>query len=98
VVLAGDIAQLEAHGLDRQQQIGEDDGGVDVQQFDRLESDGGRQVGPFTHFEDAIPLADVPVLLEIAAGLPHEPYRPDIGGPAAAGVEEAACHWSHAHG
>ena len=40
---------------------------------------------------------DVPVLLHVPAGLPHEPHRPNVGRPAAAGIEKAAVHWSHAH-
>jgi len=42
-------------------------------------------------------LTDLPVLLQVASRLPHEPYRPDIGWPSAACIQKAACHWSHAH-
>ena len=40
---------------------------------------------------------DVPVLLHIAASLPHKPHRTNIGRPAAASIEKAAIHGSHAH-
>ena len=39
-----------------------------------------------------------PVLLHVPAGLPHEPHGPHIRGPAPAGIQKTACHWSHAHG
>ena len=42
-------------------------------------------------------LTDVPILLQIASSLPHEPDWPDVGRPAAACVKKAACHWGHAH-
>ena len=43
-------------------------------------------------------LADLAVLLQVPARLPHEPHRPHIGGPAPAGIQKTAGHWSHAHG
>ena len=80
------VAQLEAHRLHRKQQVREDDGRIHIQRFHRLQRDGRRQVGPLAHFEDPVLLADLAVLLHVAAGLPHEPHRPHIGGPAPAGV------------
>ena len=41
--------------------------------------------------------ADVPVLLHIAARLPHKPHRANIGRPAAASIEKPAIHGSHTH-
>ncbi len=80
------IAQLEAHGLHRQQQVGEDDGGIHVEHFDRLQRDGRGQIGALADFENAVALADLAVFLHVAAGLPHEPNRAHVGGPAAASV------------
>ena len=94
---AGDEAQLQAHRLDRQQQVGEDDGGIDVEDLDRLQRDRRGQIRPLAHLEDAVLGADLAVLLQVPAGLPHEPHRPHIGRPAAAGIEKSAVHWSHAH-
>ena len=94
---AGGEAQLQAHRLDRQQQIGENDGGVDVQNLHGLQRDLRRQIGPFADFQNPVLGADIAVLLHVAPGLAHEPDRPDIGRPAPAGIEKAAVHWSHAH-
>ncbi len=80
------VAQLQAHRLHRQQQVREDDGRIHVQDFHRLQRDRRRQVGPLADFEDPVLLADLAVLLHVAAGLPHEPHRPHIGGPPPAGI------------
>ena len=77
---AGGEAQLQTHGLDRQQQIGENDGRVYVQNLDRLKRHLGGQVGPLADLQDASFGPDVPVLLHIPAGLPHEPTgRTSVG-------------------
>ncbi len=95
--LARSEAQLEAHGLNRQKQIGENDGGVDVQNLHRLQRDLRGQIRAFAQFQDSVLGADVPVLLHIAAGLTHEPDWPDVGGPTAASFKKAAVHGSHTH-
>ena len=95
---AGGEAQLEAHRFDGQQQVGEDDGGIHVQNLDRLQRDGSGQVRALADFEDAVAGADLPVLAQIAARLAHEPYRANVGRSAPARIQKAACHWSHAHG
>ena len=41
--------------------------------------------------------ADVPVLLHIAARLPHEPHRAYVGRPAAASIEKPAIHGGDTH-
>jgi hypothetical protein len=51
--LARGEAQLEAHRLDRQQQIGENDGRVHIQNLDRLQRNGRGQIRPFANFQNA---------------------------------------------
>ena len=94
---AGQELQLQAHGLDRQQQVGENDGRVDIQKFHRLQGDLSSQVGPFADLQDTGLGADIPVLLHVASGLPHEPDRPNIGGPAAAGIQKTTVRRGHSH-
>ena len=95
---AGGKAQLQTHGFDGQQQVGENDGGIYVQNFDRLQRDSGGQIGALADFQDAVPGADFPVLTQIAARLAHEPYGTNVGGSTLARIQKAAGHGSHAHG
>ena len=53
-------AQLQAHRLHRQQQIGENDGRVDVQNFHRLQRHLGRQIGALADFQDPVLLRGCP--------------------------------------
>ena len=92
------IAELQAHRLDGQQQIGENDGRVHIEGFDRLQGNGGGQIRALADLKHRVFRANIPVGLHIAAGLPHKPDRPDVGGPSPAGIEETTRHGSHAHG
>ena len=83
---ARDEAQFQSHRLHGKQQIGEDDGGIHVQDFHRLQGYLSRQIGALADFQEPMMLPDLPVLLQIASGLPHEPHRPNVGRPPAACV------------
>ena len=89
---AGGVAQFQSHRLNRQQQVGKNDGRVDVQNLDRLQRDRSRQVGPLADLENAVLRADFAVLAQIAACLPHEPYRPHVRRAAPAGIQKTAVH------
>jgi hypothetical protein len=92
-----DELELEAHGLYRQQQVGEDDGSVDIQDLDGLQRDLRGQVGALADIQDASLGADVAVLFHVTAGLPHKPDRPNVGRPAAAGIQESTICRTHSH-
>src|SRR5262249_49137714 len=57
----------------------------------------GRQIRPLANFEDSVLRADFAVLPQISSRLSHEPHGPHVRGPAPAGIQKAAGHWSHAH-
>ena len=87
---AGLELEVEAHGLERQQQVGKDDGGVDAEFFGGGDGDLGGDVGLLADFDQGVVLADVAVLLHVAAGLAQEPDGGAIDGLAQAGADKAA--------
>src|SRR5262249_29197615 len=91
------IAQLQPHGLDREEQFGEDDGGIHIENLYRLQSDRRSEVGTLADLKNAVARANLAVLAEISSGLPHEPHGTRIGRPPPAGIQKTAGHWSHAH-
>jgi len=76
---AGGEAQPQAQRLEGQEDIGEQDRGVDAQPGDRLERYGRRERGIVTEIEDGVTLAEFAVLRHVASGLSHEPHRRDVG-------------------
>ncbi len=79
--------EADAHALEGQEDVGEDDGGVELEAGHRLESDLGGDLGPPAQLDEAQPLTDRPVLGQVAAGLPHKPDRGGIDRLAEAGIE-----------
>jgi len=84
--------EADAHGLQRQQDVGEHDGGVEVEAAERLQRDLRRHVGPPAHLDEAHLLADGAVLGQVAAGLTHEPHGRRVDWFTGAGIEEAQRH------
>ncbi len=80
--------QLGAHRLQRQQDVGEEDGGVDAQDVDRLDGHLGGELGGLAEGEEVHLLADGAVFGEIAAGLAHQPDGAPLGRLPAAGSEK----------
>ena len=90
VVLAE--VEADAHGLQRQQDVGEHDGRVQIEAAERLQRDLRRHVRPPAHLHEAHLLADGAVLGQVAAGLAHEPDGRRVDGFAGAGIEKAHGH------
>ena len=94
---AGDDVHADAGQLERDDDVGEEDGGVDVVAADRLQGDLGGQLGAQARVQHRDALADLEVFGQRAAGLAHEPDR-TAGGLAAAvggdqrGIRGAAVH------
>ncbi len=84
--------QLQPHRLDGEQQVGENDGRVHVQDLHRLQGHGSREVRPLAHFQHPVLRTDIAVLFQIPPGLTHEPDGSYIRRPAAARVEKTAVH------
>jgi hypothetical protein len=80
--------EVDADRLERHDDVGEEDGGVDAVAADRLQRDLGDEVGRRAGVEHLVALAQRAVLGQRAAGLPHEPHRGVGDGLAAARPEE----------
>ena len=87
---AGDEIERDAHLLERQQQIGKQNRRVDLDAADRLQRDGGREIGRAADVEQRIALAQLAILAHVAAGLAHEPDRRRVNRLASAGLKEPA--------
>ena len=85
-----DEVEGDAHRLERQQQIGKQDGGVHLDAADRLQRDLGGQVGRPTQLQKRVVLAERSIFGHVPAGLPHEPDGRAIDGLAPAGAEKSA--------
>ena len=86
---AVDEIEPDAHRLERQQQIGEQDRRIDFDAAHRLERDLGGEVRRAAQLQQRVPLAQRAVLAHVPAGLPHEPDRRGVDRLAAAGAEES---------
>ena len=87
--LALDELQAQAHPLQRRQDVGKDDSGVQIERVDRLHGDLAGQLRRLDQFEDGVAFAQRAVLGHVAAGLAHQPDRRCIHRLAAAGAQEA---------
>ena len=86
--LAGLEFEGQAHGLERQQQVGKDDGCVDAELFGGGDGDFGGEVGLLADFDQRVVFADVAIFLHVAAGLAQKPDRRAVDGLAQAGAEK----------
>ncbi len=67
--------EADAHGFERQQDVGEDDGRVDLVAPDRLDRHLGGELRRLAHFEKGVLCPDLAVFRQIPARLAHHPYR-----------------------
>ena len=79
-----DEIEIEPHGREGQQQIGEQDCGVDLDGIDRLQRDRDSQFRLRDYLEQAVTLPQRPVLRHVTSGLAHEPNRSAVDRLAAA--------------
>jgi len=95
--LAGLKLEGQPHGLERQQQVGKNDGRIHTELFRGGDGDFGGQFGLLADFNQRVVLAYVAVLLHVSAGLAKEPYGGAIDGAAQTGAHKAAavedCVW-----
>ena len=87
-----DEIELETHRAERQQQIGEENRGVDLDHLDRLQRDGDGEVGVAADLEQRIALSQRTILRHVPAGLTHEPDGSGVDGLSSAGSEETIVH------
>jgi hypothetical protein len=86
---AFDEVEGQTHGFERQQQIREQDCGVDVDPPYGLERHFRGQVRRPADFEQRVALADGAVLGHVSSGLPHEPDGSGVHRLAPAGPQES---------
>ena len=82
----------QSHGLERQEQVGKDDGRVDAELFRGSDGDFRGEVGLLADFNQGVVLSDVAIFLHVAACLAQEPNWCPVDGLAQAGTQKpAAC-------
>ncbi len=86
----GDELEVEAHGGERQQQVGEDDGGIDAQALGGGDGDLRGDLRRAADVEQGVVAADGHVLRHVAAGLAEKPDGSAIDGETEAGTNETA--------
>ena len=87
-----DEVDRQAHRPEGQQQIGKENGGVDVDEIDRLQRDGDGELGMTADFQEGMAFPQRPVVGHVAPRLAHEPDRRRIDGLAPAGAKETVVH------
>ena len=87
---AGDEFEVEAHGGEGQEEVGEDDGSVDVEAFGGGDGDFRGDGWSPADVEQRVVLTHGHVLGHVAAGLAEKPDGRAIHGLAEAGANEAA--------
>ena len=85
---AGGEMKGQAHDFERKQEVGEDDGGVDLKKFSGGDGDFGGERGLLADFEQGMLLANGAVLGHVASGLAHEPDGSALDGLRLAGANE----------
>ena len=77
--LAVNEVEADAHRLEGEEQIGEEDRGVQFDAADRLERHFGGEIRRPTEFEQRVALAQSTIFAQVPPGLAHEPDRRGIG-------------------
>ena len=86
---AGDELEVQAHGSEREQEVGEDDGGVYAEALGGGDGDLRSDGRGAADVQQGVVLADGHVLRHVAAGLAEEPDRGAVYGLAEAGADKA---------
>jgi hypothetical protein len=86
--VAGRELDAGAERLQDEQDVGEDDGGVHLEDADGRDRDLGGRLRALAELQEAELGADRPVLRHVAARLSHEPHGRERDGLATAGREE----------
>jgi hypothetical protein len=85
----------QAHDFEWEQEVGEDDGGVDSENFGGSNGDFGGECGLLADFEQGMLLANRAVLGHVASGLAHEPDGSSLDRLGLAGVNEDGIGCGH---
>ena len=82
--------ERQSHGLQREQEVGKDDGGIHAQLFSGGDGDLSRDFRLLADFDEGVVLANVAVFLHVAAGLAEKPHGSAIDGATETGANKAA--------
>ena len=85
---SGGEVEWQAHDFKGQQQISEDDGGIDAEKFRGCDGDFGGECRLLADFQKRVLLADCAVLGHVASGLAHEPDGSAVDRQGFAGADE----------
>jgi hypothetical protein len=85
----------QAHDFEREQKVGEDDGGVDSEKFGSGNGNFGGEFGLLADFEQGMLLANGAVFGHVASGLTHEPDGSVVDRLRFAGANEAGIGGRH---
>ncbi len=80
--------EADAHRFERQQQVREENGGVDFDPPDGLKRDFSREIGRAAQIEKRVTFPQRAVLAHVPPGLSHEPYRSRVNWLAPAGLQK----------
>jgi hypothetical protein len=80
--------EVETHGLGGDEDVRENDNGVDAQAAERLDGDFQGEIGSLANLQEGVFSPDFAVLRKVSAGLAHHPDGETRDGFAAAGAEE----------
>ena len=92
---AGREMKGQSHDFERQQQIGEDNGGVDAEDLGGGDGHLRGQRRLLANFQQRMLLAHGPVLSHVASGLAHEPYRRAVDRLRLAGAHKDGIRGGH---
>ncbi len=92
---SGGEVKREAHDLEGEEEVGEDDGGIDSEKLGGGDGDLGGERGILADLDDGMALADGAVFGHVAAGLAHEPDGDGVAGLGFAGANEEGVRGGH---
>ena len=86
--LLRDHLDLQAERLWDDEDVAENDGGVEGEPADGLQRDLGRELGRAADLEELVLLAELAELRQVAAGLAHHPHGRALHGLASGGPQD----------
>ena len=92
---AGGEVKRQSHDFERQKKVGEDDGGIDLEDLGSFDGDLGRDLRLLADLDQGILLADGAVLRHVASRLAHEPDRSPFGGLGLGGANKERIRGRH---
>jgi hypothetical protein len=77
---SGGEVKRQSHNLKREQEVSEDNGGIDAEKVGGSDRNLSGELGFLADFEERMVLANCAVLRHVAPGLAHEPHGSSVDG------------------